>query len=259
MSPARRSLSLALAAWVALAPGWLAACSTTPDKRILQYLNQSGFGKRYQGDAQERDYASIGDSVTFVDAFHPELSGSERVGDDGTIQIPEVGSLVVAGMTRAELETYLNEHLQEFFVSTDVKVTIDSGNAKVYYVVGEVGSEGSRPWTGDLTVFDAVMDAEPEEHTANLGRVKVIRLDPRDPLIFTVDVADMWESGDSTYNVQVKEYDIVYVPPTLLKQVADLVSAAVVPFTSVLRSVLNVIFQFQFGGGGFNRRRRGFF
>ena len=99
---------------------------------------------------------------------------------------------------------------------------------------------------GDTTVFDAVLEAGPTEHTANLGRVRLIRADPRDPLVMMVDVAQVWERGDSTYNVQIQEYDVIYVPPTLMKQIADLASGFVVPVTSVLRSVLGVIFQFQF-------------
>ena len=29
----------------------LAACSSSPDKRVLQYLNTDGFGKRYVGNS----------------------------------------------------------------------------------------------------------------------------------------------------------------------------------------------------------------
>ena len=64
----------------------MAGCtSTAPDKRVLQYLNTDGFGKRYSGNAEEENYVSLGDSVAFVDSFHPELKGTERVDIDGTI------------------------------------------------------------------------------------------------------------------------------------------------------------------------------
>jgi len=84
--------------------------------------------------------------------------------------------------------------------------------------------------------------AAPEEFGANLGRVRLIRADPRDPLVITADVTEIWSSGDSTYNVQVHEYDIIYVPPTLLQSAADLVSGLLVPVTSVLRDVWYAIF-----------------
>ena len=60
----------------------------------------------------------------------------------------------------------------------------------------------------------------------------------------TVDVADMWEHGDSTGNVKLREYDIIYVPPTLLQQAADFVSGILVPITSIFRQVFQTLFSF---------------
>ena len=65
-----------------------------------------------------------------------------------------------------------------------------------------------------------------------------------DPLIITVDVSKMWEDGDSTYNPLIQENDIIFVPPTFLQEVADLVSGIIVPFTSVFQSIFSLIFQF---------------
>ena len=59
--------------------GAVSSCgSTAPDKRVLQYLNTDGFGKRYTGNAEEENYVTIGDSIIYTDSFHPELSGSAR-------------------------------------------------------------------------------------------------------------------------------------------------------------------------------------
>lgn len=248
MSPLRRFASLTLVLWAVLAPAGLTGCSSlSPDKRILQLLNKQGFGKRYVGNAQEQNYVSVGDTITFVDVHNPEeVRGTERVDVDGTIQVPEVGSVWVAGLTREEVETHLDQKLSAYWNETAVKVSIVSGAAKIYYVVGEVDAPGPKPYFGDTTLFDAVLQASPTEHTANLGRVRLIRADPLDPLVLTVDVSALWESGDSTYNVQIREYDIVYVPPTFFKQIADAVSAIIVPVTSVIGSILGIILRFQF-------------
>ncbi len=249
-------LALFLALLPALTPG-LAGCATTfPDKRVLQYLNQEGFGKRYFGNAQEQNYISIGDTVTFVDAFNPEIKGTAVVDIDGTILVPEAGSVWVAGYTRTELESYLTQKLSPYFAETDVKVTIRTGGKKEYYVLGKVLKEGAFPYDGDVTIFEAVMKALPDRFGANLGRVRLIRADPRDPVIIPVDVAELWESGDSTYNVQVQEYDIIYVPPTFLQSTADFVSGIFVPLISVFREIFYAIFYFDdpFAFRGQNRR-----
>ena len=244
MSPHRVRPSAARAWFLGLGLFALAGCSSTiEDKRILQYLNQNGFGKRYVGNAQEQNYVSIGDTIQFFDQYNPDdIKGTQVVDIDGTILLPEAGSVWVAGYTRSELESYLTQKLAPYFVETDVKVNIKTGGKKVFYVMGQVRRPGPQPYTGDITIFEAVMAAAPEEFGANLGRVKLIRADPRDPVIITVDVTALWSKGDSTYNVQVKEYDIIYVPPTLLQSLADIVSGVFVPVTSVLRDILYAIF-----------------
>ncbi|MSR63266.1 MAG: hypothetical protein EXS08_12560 [Planctomycetes bacterium] len=253
-----RALGVLLCACVFLA---LASCSATiEDKRILQYLNQGGFGKRYVGNAQEQNYVSIGDTVQFIDTYNPdEVSGTEVVDIDGTILVPEVGAVWVAGYTRTELESYLTQKLAPYYVDTDVKVKIKTGGKKVFYVMGQVRRAGPFPYTGDITLFEAVLQAAPEEFGANLGRVRVIRADPRDPIVIIADATELWTSGDSTYNIQLHEYDIIYVPPTLLQSVADLVSGLFVPVTSVLRDVLYTIFAFDDPTLLFRGRRNGGF
>ncbi len=243
MTPFRRFLALFLAGWVTFGP--LAGCASyVPDKRILQYLNQEGFGKRYIGNAQEQNFVSIGDTVTFVDTYNPEISGSRQVDIDGTILLPEVGTVWVAGYTRTELESYLTQKLSPYFRETDIKVTIRTGGDKVFYILGEVRQQGAFPFTGDLTLFEAVMRARPKQFGANLGRVRLIRADPRNPLVIEGNVSDLWEKGDSTYNMQVQEYDIIYVPPTFLQGVANFISSIFVPVISVFREVFFAIFFF---------------
>ncbi len=257
MSRAGRSSALVLALWTAFAPAALVGCSSTlADKRILQYLNQRGFGKRYIGNAQEQNYVSIGDTIQFEDSYNEEVTGSQVVDIDGTILLPEVGSVWVAGYTRTELESYLTQKLSPYFVETDVKVTIRTGGKKVFYILGEVGRPGPFPYTGDLTIFEAVLQANPTEFGSNLGRVQLIRPDPRDPLIIPVDVSSMWEKGDSTYNIQIQEYDIIYVPPTFLQGVADFLSGILVPLLSVFRDVFQALFLFENPDAYYFRGRR---
>ncbi len=261
MSQNRRRLSLALCAWVALAPCFasLTGCLSAgaADKRILQHLNQEGFGKRYSGNAQEQNYVSIGDSIQFFDAYNDDVRGTVVVDIDGTILLHQAGSVFVAGMTRSELESFLTQKLSPYYAQTDARVKIRAGGQRAYYIWGEVAGKGRKRFQGDMTIFEAVIAARPNSHTANLGRVRLIRADPRDPLIIDVNVSDMWKRGDSTYNVSLQEYDIVYVPPTLLKQLADIVSAIIVPIVSPLKTILQTLFYVENQGRftNYNNRR----
>jgi protein involved in polysaccharide export with SLBB domain len=213
------------------------ACSTAPDKRLLQYLNTQGFGSRYTGNAEEENYVTLRDSFTYRCEYNPELRDTVTVGIDGTVVLPAVGAVPVAGMSRTELEALLTQRFAPFYERTDIRIVQLQTAQKVYFVYGEVGAQGPRPFPGDLTVFEAVMAAGPNKTNANLGRVRLIRADPRDPLIIQFNMRDMLKYGDSTFNVRVQERDIIVVPPTLLAQIGNFFAALVSPFTQVFQQV----------------------
>jgi len=246
MSSARRDLSFLLVLWTAVAPFLAIGCqSPSMDKRILQYAITEGIGKQYVGNSQQENYVSIGDALTYVDTFNPEVRGTAMVGIDGTIFVPEAGSVIVAGMTRSELETHLTQKLSPYYVETDVQVMIRTGGGKVFYVLGEVARPGPKPFRGGLNMLDAVLLSGPREYSANLSRVRLIRADPVDPLILRSNITAIMR-GDSTTNYVVNEYDIIYVPPTLLQQVADLMLVMVTPLTRVLSQVVMTLLQVRY-------------
>lgn len=252
-----RPLLLGLAALLA----GTCACSSAPDKRTLQYLNRYGFGKKYFGNAEEENYATIGDTVVYFDELHPdEIEGNQEVDIDGTILLPEVGTVHVAGFTRSDIEAILKERYSVYYDETSIVVQIRT-QGKKYFIFGEVGNEGEKNHEGDLTIFEAVMSASPKQESANLGRVRLIRPDPIDALVIQVNLNDIQERGDSTYNIQVQEYDIIIVPPTMLAELGYFITALLFPVTEVLRGVGGALFGYGRGGGrgrGRNRNNQGF-
>lgn len=247
--------------WIAvIATCALSACSTSPDKRILQYLNTDGFGNRYQGNAEEENWVAIGDTLGVSDAYHDELNIPAALVDiDGTVLLPELGSVLIAGLTRTEIEALLAERYSPYYDLLDIKVRI-STKGKKYFIFGEVASQGEHDFPGDLTIFQAVTKAVPNKDSANLGRVRLIRADPRDPFIMTVDLGDIVQRGDSTFNTLLRERDIVYVPPTMLAQLGYFLNALLFPVKQVVSGLASALFlgnQLKgtggyYGGGGYN-------
>ena len=227
----------------------LGACQTAPNKRALQYLNHYGFGKKYYGNAEEENYATVGDSVQYQDVLHPtEISGTQKVDIDGTILMPEVGIVHVAGFTRSDIEAVLQERYSAYYEHTNIVVQIKT-QGKKYFIFGEVRKEGEVKHPGDLTVFEAVMKAGPAENSANLGRVRLMRPDPIDPVVFTININDMLDRADMTFNMQVQEYDIIFVPATMLAEFAYFIDDLLFPVQQLLRGALGPIFGFGRGRG----------
>lgn len=233
----------------------LAACSSVsqPGKRELQYMNRRGFGKKYFNDPEEENFATLGDTVVFLDQLHPEeLSGNQKVDIDGTVLLPELGSVHVAGLTRSEIEARLTERYSVYYEETDIVVDLRT-KGKVYFVMGEVQKEGPVKHEGDTTVFEAVLRATPDPQSANTGRILLIRPDPVDPVFLRFNMDDMVPGGDSTFNYQVLAYDIIYVPPTMLAEFAYFLRGLLFPVEEVLRGVGGALL----GVGGRRSFRRG--
>jgi len=255
MSALSRALS-GISACVLVA---LAACNTTPDKRILQYLNTDGFGNRYTGNAEEENWVAIGDGVTIEDTTHEDLRASGTVDIDGTVLLPELGAVHVAGLTRTEIQALLMEKYSPYYDNLDIKVKINT-NGKKYFIFGEVAVQGEQDFKGDLTIFEAVTRATPNKDSSNLGRVRLIRPDPKDPLIQVVDLGDMIERGDSTFNIHVQERDIIYVPPTMLAQFGYFLDALLFPVKQVLTGLSTAIFALdRFTGTGYYAGQKAIF
>ena len=227
----------------------LAGCNTSPDKRALQYLNTDGFGSRYTGNAEEENYITIGGTLAITDSYNEDdLSITATVDIDGTVLLPELGAVHVAGLTRTEIEALLTEKYSSYYDLLDIRVSIASGQ-KSYFVFGEVANDGVKTFSGDLTVFEAVMAAQPDESVANLGRVRLIRADPRDPFVIHVPINEMF-AGDSTFNIHVQERDIIYVPANLLGQIGNFLDTLLAPVKQVIQGLSGAFFNGRRGAGG---------
>ncbi|MEZ5977134.1 MAG: polysaccharide biosynthesis/export family protein [Planctomycetota bacterium] len=227
----------ALALLVAAAVLPAASCSSTPDKRILQFLNQEGYGRRYAGDVREEVYVTVGDTFVVYDEFDANFSSPATVQLDGTITLPELGTIPVAGMTRSELESYLTQRRAELVFRTSVRVDKLVMSPRTYWVFGEVAVPGRKVLDGDITIFDAVMDARPLDVRANMGRIKLVRPDAVDPLVMYFDARDFLHHGAASRNYEIHEDDIVYVPPTMMVSIGDFMGALVTPIGQVLAGI----------------------
>jgi protein involved in polysaccharide export with SLBB domain len=235
------STSMRLVWFLALVGLLLPSCNSMPDKRILQYLNTDGFGNRYQGNAEEENWLALGDTLVISDAYNEELIITSPVEIDGTVLLPELGAVLVAGLTRTEIEALLMEKYSPYYESLDIKVKVQT-KGKKYFIFGEVATQGAQDFPGDLTIFEAVTRAVPQKDSANLGRVRLIRADPRDPFVLTIDIGDVIERGDSTFNVLVRERDIIYVPPTMLAQLGYFLDAILFRVKQVVNGLASAFY-----------------
>ena len=238
MSERRTTRPAAMAAWALLAITLLPGCMQQDDGRVQQLLNQRGFGTRYVGDTNEQYYLGIGDTVTVTDPLNVEFNGTFKVRTDGVIDLPIIKEIFVAGLTVPDLEQMLTDRFREYNTTADVSAEVVTSASKWYYIDGAVDFAGRKPFEGETTLFRAVFDARPSILSDD-DAIRLIRADPYHPLAVEFDYDDMLEAGWSLGNAEMRENDIIFVPPNIFGYLTIFTEQLFSPLTVLVQNVFS--------------------
>jgi polysaccharide export outer membrane protein len=178
---------------------------------------------------KQGDYTiGSGDLIT-VDVFDvPELSRDVRVNETGYISLPLMPAKVRAeGLTTFQLQDKLAELLQtNGLVSTpQVSVSLKERNSQPITVIGSVKTPMVIQAVRQTTLLQALSQAggigdeagntvivtRLAEKAPPPGDVNAPPMAP-DPQSFTINLADLLETGDSRFNIPLLGGDVVSVP-----------------------------------------------
>jgi polysaccharide export outer membrane protein len=128
---------------------------------------------------------------------------------NGSIEIPYVGKLSVAGKTLSEIKTELDSVFKNYV--TDAAITVRLVNNFVT-LIGEVRLPGRFLLTKDrITIFDALSLAGDISDYGNRQRVQLIRPSPYGPVIKEFSLADRSILASELYYIMPN--DIIYAMP----------------------------------------------
>lgn len=264
MSPTLTFRSTVRASLLTIAPLFACAgCVSEDDGRVQQLLNQRGFGTRYVGDTNEQYYLGVGDVFAISDALNFEFNATLKVRSDGVIDPPVIKEIFVAGLTIPDLEEMLTQRYREYNTTADISAEMVTSSSKWFYIDGKVALPGRKAFEGETTLFRAVFDAGPTL-LSDADAVRLIRADPYHPLAVEFDYDDMLQAGWSLGNVEVRENDIIYVPPNVFGYLTDFTEQVFSPLTLIVNSMLGVnrlLYSVETFGdtSRFNQRGRGGF
>jgi polysaccharide export outer membrane protein len=114
-----------------------------------------------------------------------------NVNRDGSINIPELGLVNVAGLPFREVQQLITNKINNSFIGVDAFITLDSIRDIQILVSGEVNFPGIYTLPGGSTLLNALISSGGPKETGDLRNIKVIRgsetiksLDLYDALIF---------------------------------------------------------------------------
>ena len=170
---------------------------------------------------------------------NPELRTRAMIRPDGNIFIPLLGDIYIEGLTpleiREKVHKLLGRYLKEL-PEESVSVAVVGFNSKKVYIYDYGSGIIEVPFTGDLTVLDAITQSGLLSRTANQKGIKVIRGESdtiEKPQRLAVNLKKIIHKGKTARNIVLRPNDVIYIPPTLLGRVGLMVKDMLNPIQPV--------------------------
>jgi polysaccharide export outer membrane protein len=143
----------------------------------------------------------------------PQLNVDVRVNEDGTIRLPLVGSVPAEGLTEDELAHRLKEILeQDLLQRASVSVEILKYKARPISVIGAVRSPGDLPYSGRLSLLEALTAAGglAPNHGDSIFVLRRAENGLTDQISIPID--DLLIRADPDVNIPIFANDLINVP-----------------------------------------------
>jgi polysaccharide export outer membrane protein len=164
------------------------------------------------GAVQDDYQIGVADVIRVTVFGEPDASRPEAIVDnDGTIDMPYIGRVKVAGQTARGAEKEMRERFKSILVNPAISVDIVRYRSKIISVIGFVANPGEYPLEGNVSVTSAI--AKAGSLTLNAGSYVLVnrRAEPGKPeQQFKVSRKDI-ESGRAQ-SFFLKDGDTVMVP-----------------------------------------------
>lgn len=189
------------------------ACSSTRDLPS-DPSHQTSDAALSQTDESENQYViRPGDEMEILVWEQPSFNTLTTVSRLGTIAIPLVGEVMVAGLTRDELIRDLEGKLAEY-IRGEVNLTISIRNVDtmIVSVLGMVERPDNYPVVDQTSIIRIISTAGGFTEEANFKKVKLYRQAGPENYV-TLDLHEYLDSGQmDSPELLVRPGDIVYVP-----------------------------------------------
>lgn len=184
----------------------LAGCGTTGPKTDGGMFNQTS-----PPPVASAGTFHVGDLVivTFSGLSEPIPQHEERVKEDGTITLPQIGAIKAEGRTSGELQKDIrSKYVDGRLFSSSLNITV-KGQERYFFVKGEVNRASSYVWAEGMTVLKAIASAGDFNDFANRKKVTVTRVDGRQ---FTINCDKA--QRDPKLDLPIYPGDTINVPRT---------------------------------------------
>lgn len=148
----------------------------------------------------------------------PELNVEVPIRSDGKISLELLGDVPAGGLQPAELAKDITQRYSKELTSPRVTVIVRSFGGQVY-VGGEVKDPKMVPFIKGMTALQAIDTSGGFANTARLTHVVLIRLEGDHYVGHTLPLKQVLTGDDTSVDVPLQPFDIVYVPRSRIANV----------------------------------------
>lgn len=139
-----------------------------------------------------------------------DINYRAEVDRNGSIYLPKVGVINVAGLRYDQLTDYMRNAVGRVFKNFDLTVTLGQLRSIQVFVVGQVRRPGSYTVSSLSTLVNALFASGGPSKRGSMRRIQLKRAGKE---ITTFDLYDLIVRGDTSKDAQLLPGDVIYVPP----------------------------------------------
>jgi polysaccharide export outer membrane protein len=156
----------------------------------------------------------VGDQLQLVVTGQVELAYAIDLRRDGTVIIPQVGQVSLAGLTLEAARAVLKDRMSRSYSGLNsgearLDLSISRIRTNAVFVIGEVETPGAYQVNALSTVFHALARAG---GPSNRGSFRDIEVRRANRVIQRLDLYDYLLRGDASGDIRLEQGDVIYVP-----------------------------------------------
>lgn len=165
-----------------------------------------------------------GDNLMLTVPGHPEFDLDLVVESDGSVLVPGIGNIRVAGLTDAEAAQVIRQRLRLFDPTiTDIALTRGQAGDIQVHVIGAVVNPGAYHFMTQPSLWDLLRAAGGAAPEANLRDAKIVRESATGTVALSVDLSQVLSGGRSPLS-DIQNGDTLVIP-ALIEGVSTVVSS----------------------------------
>jgi polysaccharide export outer membrane protein len=150
-----------------------------------------------------------GDEVILRIWGHTNENLRLTVDRSGSIYVPHLGGVDVAGLRFGDLERHLKQELNRTYKNFDLSVNLGKLRSIQVFVLGEAYSPGSYTVSSLSTAFNALLTSGGPTPEGSLRKIELRR---GSATIATLDLYDFLLRGDRSRDIVLQSGDVIFIP-----------------------------------------------